>query len=404
MAYSRKQFMKTLGLGALGMSLPAPWASAGEKVEAAAAKAGKLKIKDVEIYYFDIDLAEPFTISLGTVTSTNGVLVRILTDGGIIGLGESCPFQPITGETQESNIATARSIREMLKGKDALAIEAANRLIGPFAHSNPSIAAAFDMAFYDILGKAAGLPVFRLLGGDKASFETDITTGIGTTEGMVKAVKENVAKGFKLLKVKIGHDPDEDVEHIRAIRQAVGEGIGIRVDANQGYTVPQAIYALKKIEPLGIQFCEQPVVMTDIDGMREVRRESLIPIMADESLFFPTDAIRLLRADACDFFNIKLMKAGGMSNALRISMIGEAANIRCMLGCMNETRLALTAAGHVHGAQKNIIFADLDGHFGHVVDPIIGGFTVKDGIITLPETPGLGCDVDPAYLKKLRKV
>jgi L-alanine-DL-glutamate epimerase-like enolase superfamily enzyme len=259
------------------------------------------------------------------------------------------------------------------------------------------------MALFDILGKAAGLPVFRLLGGDKTSFETDITTGIGTTEGMVKAAKGNVAKGFKLLKIKIGHDPDEDVEHLRAIRQAVGEGIGIRVDANQGYTVPQAIYALKKIEPLGIQFCEQPVVMTDIDGMREVRRESLIPIMADESLFFPADAIRLIKADACDFFNIKLMKAGGMSNALKISMIGEAANIRCMLGCMNETRLALTAAAHVHGAQKNIIFADLDGHFGHVVDPIIGGFTVKDGTITLPETPGLGCDVDPAYLKKLKK-
>ncbi len=404
MALSRKQFMQTLGLGALGVTVPARWAGAAEKVEAAAAKAGKLKIKDVEIYYFDIDLAEPFTISLGTVTSTNGVLVRVLTDGGIIGVGESCPFQPITGETQESNIATARSMREMLKGKDALAIEAANRMFGPFVHSGPSIVAAYDMALYDVLGKAAGLPVFRLLGGDKASFETDITTGIGTTEGMVKAAKGNVAKGFKLLKIKIGHDPDEDIEHIRAIRQAVGEGIGIRVDANQGYTVPQAIYALKNLEPLGIQFCEQPVVMTDIDGMREVRRESLIPIMADEALFSPADAIRLIKADACDFFNIKLMKAGGMSNALRISMIGEAANIRCMLGCMNETRLGLTAAAHVHGAQRNIIFADLDGHFGHVLDPIIGGMTVKDGVITLPETPGLGCDVDPAYLKKLKKV
>ena len=404
MALSRKQFMQTLGLGALGATLPVSLAGAEEKVAAAAAKAGTLKIKDVEIYYFDIDLAEPFTISLGTVTSTNGVLVRILTDKGIVGIGESCPFQPITGETQESNIATARSMREMLKGKDALAIEAANRMFGPFVHSSPSIVAAYDMALYDVLGKAAGLPVFRLLGGDKTSFETDITTGIGTTEGMVKAAKGNVDKGFKLLKIKIGHDPDEDIEHIRAIRQAVGEGIGIRVDANQGYTVPQAIYALKNIEPLGIQFCEQPVVMTDIDGMREVRRESLIPIMADEALFSPADAIRLLKADACDFFNIKLMKAGGMSNALRISMIGEAANIRCMLGCMNETRLGLTAAAHIHGAQRNIIFADLDGHFGHVLDPIIGGMTVKDGVITLPETPGLGCDVDPAYLKKLRKV
>jgi L-alanine-DL-glutamate epimerase-like enolase superfamily enzyme len=403
MAFSRKQFMKTLGIGALGVTLPVRWGGAGEKVEAAAAKAGALKIRDVEIYYFDIALVEPFTISLGTVTSTNGVLIRVLTDAGTVGLGESCPFQPITGETQETNIAVARSIRDMLKGKDPLAIEAANRMFGPFLHSNPSIVAAYDMALYDILGKAAGRPVFRLLGGDKTTFETDITTGIDTTEKMVQSAKDHVAAGFRTLKIKMGHDPDEDVTHLRAIREAVGNDIALRVDANQGFTVPQAIYALKKIEPLGIQFCEQPVVLTDTPGLRQVREESPIPIMADEALFYPTDAIKLIKADACDYFNIKLMKAGGMTNSLKISMIAEAANIRCMLGCMNETRLALTAAAHVHAAQRNIVFADLDGYTSHTVDPILGGMTIKGGMITMPETPGLGCDVDPAYLKKLRK-
>ena len=193
MAFSRKQFMKTMGLGALGMTLPAKWGAAQTKVEAAVAGAKALKIKDVEIYYFDIDLVEPFTISLGTVTSTNGVLVRVLTDAGIVGLGESCPFQPITGETQETNIAAARSMREMLKGKDPLAIEAANKTFGTFVHSNPSMVAAYDMALYDILGKAAGLPVFRLLGGDKTTFETDVTTGIDTLEKMVKSAKDHVA-------------------------------------------------------------------------------------------------------------------------------------------------------------------------------------------------------------------
>jgi len=403
MAFSRKQFMKTLGLGALGMTLPTKWGEAQSKAAAAVAGARTLKIKDVEIYYFDIDLDEPFTISLGTVTSTNGVLVRVLTDGGIVGLGEACPFQPITGETQETNIAAARSIRDMLRGKDPLAIEAANRTLGAFVHSNPSIVAAYDMALYDILGKVAGLPVFRLLGGDKTTFETDVTTGMNTRAKMVQSAKDHVAAGFRILKVKIGHEPDEDVANIRAIREAVGDGVGIRVDANQGYSVPQAIYTLRKLEPLGVEFCEQPVVMTDTAGLKQVRLESFIPVMADEALFSPADAIMLIKADACDSFNIKLMKAGGMTNSLKISMIAEAANIRCMLGCMNETRLALTAAAHVHAAQKNIIFADLDGYFSHTVDPIIGGMTVKDGMITLPETPGLGADVDPAYLKKLKK-
>ncbi len=403
MAFSRKQFMKTLGLGALGMTLPAKWGAAQTKVEAAVAGAKALKIKDVEIYYFDIDLVEPFTISLGTVTSTNGVLVRVLTDAGIVGLGESCPFQPITGETQETNIAAARSMREMLKGKDPLAIEAANKTFGAFIHSNPSMVAAYDMALYDILGKVAGLPVFRLLGGDKTTFETDVTTGIDTREKMVKSAKDHVAAGFKTLKVKMGHDPDDDIANLRAIREAVGDGIGLRVDANQGYTVPQAIYALKGVAPLRIQFCEQPVVLSDTSGLRQVREESPIPIMADEALFSPTDAVRLIKADACDFFNIKLMKAGGMTNSLKIATIAEAANIRCMLGCMNETRLALTAAAHVHAATRNIVYADLDGYFSHVVDPIVGGMTVKGGMITLPEKPGLGADVDPAYLKKLKR-
>ena len=201
----------------------------------------------------------------------------------------------------------------------------------------------------------------------------------------------------------MGHDPDDDIANLRAIREAVGDGIGLRVDANQGYTVPQAIYALKGVAPLRIQFCEQPVVLSDTSGLRQVREESPIPIMADEALFSPTDAVRLIKADACDFFNIKLMKAGGMTNSLKIATIAEAANIRCMLGCMNETRLALTAAAHVHAATRNIVYADLDGYFSHVVDPIVGGMTVKGGMITLPEKPGLGADVDPAYLKKLKK-
>jgi L-alanine-DL-glutamate epimerase-like enolase superfamily enzyme len=404
MKFSRKQFLKMLGFGVLGTSLSEKWSFASEKLEEAKAAAKTLKIKDVEIYYFDISLVEPFTISLGTVYSTNGVLVRILTDAGIIGIGESCPFQPITGDTQETNVDVAKNLRDMLKEKDPLAIESTNKLFGAFLHSNPSILAAFDMALYDILGKTAGLPVFRLLGGDKNTFETDVTTGIDTPENMVKNVKAHIAAGFKTLKIKVGKDPDLDVLRLQAIRDAIGYDYSLRIDANQGYTVPQAIYALKKMEKFKIQYCEQPIVYSDIAGLKQVRNESPIPIMADEALFFPADAIKLIKADACDYFNIKLMKAGGITNSLKISIIAEAANIRCMLGCMNETRIALTAAAHVHGAQKNILFADLDGYYSHTIDPVIDGMKVQGGMITLPEKPGLGVDIDPAYLKKLKKV
>jgi L-alanine-DL-glutamate epimerase-like enolase superfamily enzyme len=400
---NRSEFLKTLGLGALSTSLWAGRGLASPGLQDAKASAKSLKIKDVEIYLNDIKFVAPFTVALGTITSTNGVLIRILTDAGIVGIGESSPFQPVTGDTQQTNIAVAQDLRAMLKGKDPLAIESANKLFGAYFHSNPSIVAAFDMALYDIMGKVAGLPVFRLLGGDKTTFETDFTIGIDTPEKMALAAKEHAARGFRTHKVKVGQDPDTDVARLQAVRESLGYDHSIRIDANQGYTVPQAIYALRHMEKFKIEFCEQPVLYSDIAGLRRVRDASPMAIMADEALFLPNDALKLIKAEACDYFNIKLMKAGGISSALKISTIAEAANVRCMLGCMAETRIALTAAAHVHGAQKNILFADLDGYLDHAVDPVIDGMTVKNGIVTLPEKPGLGADIDPAFLKTLKK-
>ncbi|MCX6568492.1 MAG: dipeptide epimerase [Candidatus Aminicenantes bacterium] len=403
MSVSRKGFLKMLGFGALAAGSKA-YGLPSKAFEDARAAAKKLKITDVEIFLFDIPLTSPFRIAIGEMKAANDLLIRIRTDQGVVGLGEACPFPPITGETQATNAAAAISIREMLVGKDPLAIDALLREVGPLVHSNPSAVAAFDMALHDILGKVAGLPLFRLLGGTKTTFETDITTSLDTLENMTAESKKYADMGYKTLKVKVGLDPDEDFARLAAIRAAVGRGVAIRIDANQGWTVPQAIYALRKMEPLAVEFCEQPVLASDTAGMRAVRTQSPIAIMADEALFLPSDAIKLIRAEACDTFNIKLMKAGGVLNAVRIAHIADAANMRCMVGCMLESKLALTAAAHVVASQANIVYADLDGNSEHVTDPIIDGISVKAGVLTLPEKPGLGCDVDPAFVKKLRKV
>ncbi|MBE3130378.1 MAG: dipeptide epimerase [Acidobacteria bacterium] len=403
MSLSRKGFLKMLGLGALAAGSKA-YGLPSKALEDARAAAKKLKITDVEIFLFDIPLTSPFRIAIGEMKAANDLLIRIHTDQGIVGLGEACPFPPITGETQATNAAASRSIRDMLIGKDPLAIDALLREIGPLVHSNPSAVAAFDMALHDILGKVAGLPLFRLLGGTKNTFETDITTSLDTLEKMTAESKKYADMGYKTLKVKVGLDPDEDFARLSAIRAAVGRGVAIRIDANQGWTVPQAVYALRKMEPLAIQFCEQPVLASDTTGLKAVRSQSPIAIMADEALFGPADAVKLIRAEACDTFNIKVMKAGGLLNSIRIAHIADAANMRCMVGCMLESKLALTAAAHVVASQANIVYADLDGNSEHVIDPIIDGMTVKAGILTLPEKPGLGCDVDPAFLKKLQKI
>ncbi|HVP89585.1 MAG TPA: dipeptide epimerase [Terriglobales bacterium] len=403
MIVSRKNFLKMIGFGTLAAGAGA-YAPAARALDQARDAARKLKIKDVEIYLFDLPLAAPFRIAIGEMKAANDLLVRVVTDQGVVGIGEACPFPPITGETQATNAAAAKAIRDMVLGRDPLAIDAVLREIGAIVHADPSAVAAFDMALYDILGQVAGLPLFRLFGSARTQFETDITTGIDTPAAMAAETKGYAGRGYKTLKVKVGLDPDDDVARIQAVRDAIGYDVKLRIDANQGWSVPQAIYALRKLEKFRIQLIEQPVVASDVAGLKQVREASPIPVMADEACFLPADAVKLIRAEACDYFNIKIMKAGGIMNAVRIAHIADAADIRCMVGCMLESNVALTAAAHVVASQANIIYADLDGNAEHTVDPVIGGMTVKAGIVTMPEKPGLGCDVDPAFLKKLRRV
>ena len=403
MKISRQQFLKFLGLGVGAAAMADKLAWASPRLAVAREQARQMKIKKVEIFSFDVPLVEPFRISIGTMYAANDVLVRITTDSGLYGIGEACPFPPITGETQDSNIAAARAIREILLDKDPLNIEGLIDGIGNIVHANPSAVAAFDMALYDLLGKVAGLPLYKLLGGYRSSFETDLTTGLNTPEKMAASVKESLALGYRQIKIKVGEDPDLDLRRVQAVRQAIGPEVKLRIDANQGWSVSQAISALKRMEPYQVEFCEQPVKDSDIYGLRQVRTQSPVPIMADESLFGPADAIKLIKEEACDYFNIKLMKAGGILNSLKIAHVAAAANIKCMVGCMLETRLGLTAAAHLVASQKNIVFADLDGNSEHKVDPIIDGIRVDRGTIYLPEKPGLGCEVDPAFLKKMKQ-
>jgi L-alanine-DL-glutamate epimerase-like enolase superfamily enzyme len=404
MGMTRKSFLKMLGLGLFVPGGSKAWTAPSEPLEKARAEAAKLKITGVDIYAFDIPLKDPFVISIGTVYAANEVLVQIHTDAGIIGSGEASPFAPITGETQETNLAAAKGLRDSVMGKNPLAIESHGHEFGPFLHSNPSIVAAFETALYDILGQVAGLPLYRLFGGDKTSFETDITADLDEPEKMAEKAKEFTGRGFNTIKVKVGQGQDIDLRRLQAIREAIGYATVIRIDANQGWKPPLAIDTLKKMEKFKVQFVEQPVVASDIAGLKAVRAASPIPVMADEAVFGPEDAVNLIKAEACDYINIKLMKAGGLLNMMKLAHIADAANMLCMVGCMIESRLGLTAASHVVASNRNIVFADLDGHNSHTVDPIVDGMTFEKGRITVPELPGIGATVDPAYLKKLRKV
>ena len=361
-----------------------------------------MRIVKVTVYKADIPLVAPFRIALGVTEVAENFFVRIETDEGIHGWGEGSPFPAIVGETQRICLAAARDMARLILGKDPLDIEARLREIAAFLPHNTTARSAFDMALYDILGKAAGLPLYRLFGGPRRELLTDDTIGIDSPAAMAEKARALKEKGFPAIKVKLGTTPAEDIERVRRIREAIGPDIPIRVDANQGWDRNAAVEALTGIEDLGVQYCEQPVAAGDLASMRAVREKTRIPIMADESLFDVHDALALIQAGACDYFNIKLSKSGGLHMALKIAAVAEAARVGCMVGCMSETRLALTAAAHLASARPIIRFFDLDSALTHTVDPIVGGMEYGEGgRITLPDGPGLGAEVDPAFLEKL---
>lgn len=364
---------------------------------------GKLKITSIDIYKADIQLREPFKIAIMEIASAMSVFIKINTDGGIYGFGEANPTWGITGETQGINLAGAVDLAKLLIGKDPLNIEERNQELCRYLVRNTTIRSAFDIALYDILGKASGLPLYAVLGGGKRSFWTDNTIGIADADTMAKKAVDYKNQGFKAIKVKLGTTKDLDVERITKIRNAIGDVLPIRIDANQGWDYRTAVSTLKALEPLGIEYCEQPIAYWDFENMRRIRQNTSIAIMADESLFDHHDAYKLASMGCCDFFNIKLAKAGGIHTGLKINAIAEGAGIKCMVGCMLETRLGLSAAAHLVSARPNIRYADLDGHIPLKEDPIIGGAQYSVGEIHLPDTPGHGADVEPDFLARCER-
>jgi L-alanine-DL-glutamate epimerase-like enolase superfamily enzyme len=402
MRLTRQAFLRGIGgaaaAAAAGWAIPAPLAAAAGQSDAAK----RPKITSVEVFPLNMALKQVMKVALATPFTADNVLVRLRTADGVTGFGESSPYSAVMGETQASDLALAKSLAGIVKGRDPFTLpQIVDAMVG-FSPTSPGITAAFEMALWDICGKLTGQPVYRLLGAVRESFDTDQTIYIDTPAATAAKAREIAQRGFRSIKVKLGKTPEEDTARFRAVREAVGPDVALRTDANQGWSVADAILALRAMEPLGMEFCEQPVPSWDWAGLKHVRDNVSIPIMADESVHTPHDAITGLREGAFDMINMKLMKTGGILQAVRLAHVAAAANIPCMIGCMNETRIALTAAAHVVMSQEIIRYADLDAFLEHQADPVVGGMQVKAGVVTLPDAPGLGLDVDPAFLKKVQ--
>jgi L-alanine-DL-glutamate epimerase-like enolase superfamily enzyme len=362
-----------------------------------------LVIAGVDLWAVRLPLIEPFVISYGTFPDVPTIIIRITTRDGLTGWGEATPDPGVTGETYHGVFATLRhDLLPLLVGQDARNREAILLRIERSIEQAPAGRAAIDIALHDLLGKASGLPVWALLGGQsKPHLEISRVVSMKAPAAMATDARRHVEDGFTTIKVKVGDGarPLLDAERIAAVREAIGPEIGLKVDVNQGWRTPGvAIAAIRAALPSAPDYIEQPVALGDIEGLAEVRRQTGAIIMADEACHGPRDMLRIVQERAADLVNIKLMKTGGLFRALHLNAIAETAGIRAQVGTMVESSIASAAGLHLAMALENVRTVEMGGPLMLADD--LGNLRAayERNRITLPVGAGLGIEVDEQKL------
>ncbi|HET9294864.1 MAG TPA: dipeptide epimerase [Gemmatimonadales bacterium] len=327
--------------------------------------------------YLALRTKHPFIIARGGQSDYRTVWVKITDADGLEGWGEAAPTK-FYGETAETVMESLQVYATQLPS-DPFDLEETDRRLEAALRGNPSARAAISAALHDLVGKRLGVPVYKLWGLDPARApQSTFTIGIDTPEKMQAKVQE--AAEYPILKIKLG--TDRDVELLRTIRETTDREL--RVDANCGWTVKQALRMLPVLEEYGVTVLEQPLVPTDLEGLGIIRRAARIPLIADESCRTAADIPPLV--GQVDGINIKLAKCGSLREAIRMIGIARAHHLMVMVGCMIESSLAVTAAAHF---TPLVDIVDLDGAALLAQDPFAGA-TIAGGQVRLPGGPGLG--------------
>jgi len=352
----------------------------------------KTRITEVIIEPLNLPLDEPFKIAIGTKYSIENAIITIVLSNGIEGYGEAAPLEPINGENQATVIATLNSCRDFIVGKDISEYRAISKNLRSVFWAQITARCAIEMALLDAYTKCLDLPFYKFLGGTDNKIETDYTIDIVTPDIAARNAKDLASKGYRILKTKVGKNPADDIERITAIRDGA-PACGITLDANQGYSPVEAVHFLNGLEKRNIRpvLFEQPVIKTDLAGMKYVKEHTSVPIGADESVFTSADAINIVRTGCADVINIKIMKSG-LIEALDIVAIARSANIKLMIGCMLETKLGLGCSVHFAAGAGYFDFIDLDPHIDPDKEPFTGGPDFNAPFYTITDKPGMGIE------------
>ncbi len=352
-----------------------------------------MKISNIRTSILKAPLKNPFITSLRRVDALEDLVVIVECDDGSVGYGEGAPTPVITGETMGSMIAAINYIKPHIIGKEIEDFDTILDLLHNLILKNTTAKSALEIALYDLKAKAAKQPLYQMLGGSQTHFKTDITISMGEIDKMIADSLDAVTLGYDTLKIKIGDDPQKDIERVKAIHSALDKSIKLRLDANQGWTAKESVSLLHALEKENIiaEFIEQPVAADDTEGLLYIKERVQTPLLADESIFSVKDAKRLLEMQAIDYVNIKLAKTAGITQALELADLSKAFGVKCMIGCMLEGPISVAAGVHIASAKADVItMLDLDAVSLLASHPMETSILFNESEIILSDDTGLG--------------
>ena len=339
----------------------------------------------------EFKLTEPFRIAYETVDHCENVFLQVETDNNIVAVGCAAPDMYITGESGDMVLEHYNDrIEPLLHSADPFRyVRILEDLKNDMAGARSTLAMV-DIMLYDLLAKCAGIPLYKLLGGYRESIPTSITIGISSLEETLEKIQYWYKTGFRIFKIKGGLNVTDDIEKIIKIREVFKTRITLSFDANQGYSVAEAIKFINATQHSGVELFEQPTPRDEFEWLGMVTRKTEVPVIADESLVSLKDAYRISKNGLTDVVNIKLMKVGGITESLHINSVAKSAGIEAMVGCMEECALGISAGLHFALSRPNIAYADLDGHLDLMDDPTLDALILRDGVLHPADRPGLG--------------